>query len=125
MKPYKVPALSVAVIDNFKIDWAKGYGVTDAGGTNPVTTRTLFQAGSISKPVASAAALRLVQEGKLSLDDDVNRRLLSWKVPDSEFTKQQKVTLRRLLSHSSGANIESGFGGYDVDDPLSYLEANS
>jgi CubicO group peptidase (beta-lactamase class C family) len=122
MKLYKVPALSVAVIDNFKIDWAKGYGVTDAGGTNPVTTRTLFQAGSISKPVASAAALRLVQEGKLSLDDDVNRRLLSWKVPDSEFTKQQKVTLHRLLSHSSGANIESGFGGYDVDDPLPTLK---
>lgn len=122
MKLYKVPAVSVAVIDNFKIDWANGYGVTDAGGTNPVTTRTLFQAASISKPVVAAAALHLVQEGKLSLDDDVNRKLVSWKVPESEFTKQQKVTLRRLLSHSSGANIESGFGGYDVNEPLPTLK---
>jgi len=112
MKMYKVPAVSIAVIDNFKIDWAKGYGVTDAGGTNPVATATLFQAASISKPVTSAAALSLVEQGKLPLNEDVNRKLVSWKVPENEFTKNEKVTLRRLLNHSSGANIESGFNGY-------------
>src|SRR5262249_16327672 len=122
MKMYKVPAVSVAVIDNFQIDWAKAYGVTDSGGTNPVTVRTLFQAASISKPVTSAAALYLVQQGKLSLDRDVNQKLINWKVPENQFTKKQKVTLRRLLSHSSGANIESGFGGYDIDDPLPTLK---
>jgi len=122
MKMYKVPAVSIAVIDNFKIDWAKGYGVTNASGTNPVTTATLFQAASISKAVTSAAALYLVERGKLSIDEDVNRKLVSWKVPENQFTKDEKVTLRRLLNHSSGANIESGFSGYDIDDPLPTLK---
>lgn len=120
MEVYKVPGLSVAVIDNFKIAWAKGYGVTEAGGTTPVTTKTLFQAGSISKPVAATGTLYLVEHGKLSLDEDVNRKLLSWKVPENEFTKEQKVTLRRLLSHSAGLTIH-GFPGYAVDQPIPTL----
>jgi len=122
MTMYKVPAISIAVIDNFKIEWTKVYGFTDAGGKNAVTTTTLFQAGSISKPVTSTAALYLVERGKLSLDQDVNRTLVSWKVPESKFTKDEKVTLRRLLNHSSGADIESGFNGYDIDDPLPTLK---
>ena len=92
MKLFKVPAVSVAVIDDYKIAWAKGYGVTQAGGSMPVTNKTLFQAGSISKPVTAAAALHLVEAGRLSLDQDVNQKLKSWKVPENEFTKQQKVT---------------------------------
>lgn len=72
---------------------------------------TLFQAGSISKPVAALAALRLVEQGKLSLDEDVNAKLVSWKVPGNEFTKEQKVTLRRLLTHSAGLTVH-GFPGY-------------
>jgi len=68
MQTYKVPGLSTAVIDNFKIAWAKGYGVTEADAHNPVTIHTLFQAGSISKPVAATGTLSLVQQGKLPLD---------------------------------------------------------
>jgi CubicO group peptidase (beta-lactamase class C family) len=117
MEVYKVPGLSVAVIDNFKIAWAKGYGVTEAGTTTPVTTKTLFQAGSISKPVAATGALYLVERGKLSLDEDVNRKLVSWKVPENEFTREQKVTLRRLMSHSAGLTVH-GFPGYAVDEPI-------
>ncbi len=120
MEVYKVPGLSVAVIDNFKIAWAKGYGVTEAGTTAPVTTKTLFQAGSISKPVAAAGALYLVEHGKLSLDEDVNRKLTSWKVPENEFTKDQKVTLRRILSHSAGTTVH-GFPGYAIDGPVPTL----
>ena len=120
MKLFNVPALSVAVIDDYKIAWAKGYGVLESGGATSVTTKTLFQAGSISKPVTAAAALHLVQEGKLSLDEDVNRKLKSWKVPENEFTKQQKVTLRRLMTHTAGVKVNS-FYGYDVDDPLPTL----
>src|SRR5215467_8292855 len=82
MDTFKVPGLSVAVIDNYKIAWAKGFGVTEPGGSKPVTTHTLFQAGSISKPVAAAGALWLVEHGKLSLDEDVNQRLKTWKVPE-------------------------------------------
>jgi len=120
MQLYKVPGLSIAVIDNFQIAWAKAYGVIEAGSTTPVTTRTLFQAGSISKPVAATGALYLVEHGKLSLDEDVNQKLKSWKVPENEFTKTEKVTLRRLMSHSAGLTVH-GFPGYDVNDPVPTL----
>jgi len=120
MKLYNVPGLSIAVIDDYKIVWARGYGTIGAGSNTPVGTRTLFQAGSISKPVAATGMLALVQEGKLSLDEDVNVKLKTWKVPENEFTKEQKVTLRRLASHTAGLTVH-GFPGYDVDEPLPTL----
>jgi CubicO group peptidase (beta-lactamase class C family) len=81
-----------------------------------VTPETLFQAGSISKPVAATAALRLVEAGKLDLDQNVNARLRAWQVPENAFTAQQKVTLRRLLSHGAGLTVH-GFNGYRRDEP--------
>jgi CubicO group peptidase (beta-lactamase class C family) len=120
MEAYKVPGMSVAIIDNFRIAATRVYGVTEAGGATPVTPRTLFQAGSISKPIAAVGALLLAQQGKLSLDEDVNRKLKSWKVPENEFTKTQKVTLRRLLSHSAGLTVHF-FPGYAVGETLPTL----
>jgi len=120
MKVYSVPGLSLAVIENYKIVDAKAYGVIEAGSSTPVTTHTLFQAGSISKPVAATGALYLVQQGKLPLDQDVNERLQTWKVPENEFTKTEKVTLRRLMSHTAGLTVH-GFPGYDVNDPMPTL----
>ncbi len=117
MKAYNVPGISVAVIDNYQIVWAKGFGVIGTGSTFPVKTNTLYQAGSISKPVATTGALALVEAGKLSLDEDVNRKLKTWKVPENEFTKDQKVTLRRLMSHTAGLTVH-GFPGYDIDAPM-------
>ncbi|MGA9773039.1 MAG: serine hydrolase [Blastocatellia bacterium] len=117
MAYYKVPGVSVAVINNGAIEWARGYGVREAGTKNPVTEETLFQAASISKPVAAMGALRLVADGKLDLDEDVNKKLTSWKVPENEFTKEQKVTLRRLLSHTAGMTVH-GFRGYATDEPV-------
>src|SRR5438270_7662539 len=81
MEFYKIPGLSIAIIDNFKIAATKTFGVTEASGATPVTTRTLFQAGSVSKPVATLGALHLVEREKLLLDEDVNRKLKSWKLP--------------------------------------------
>jgi CubicO group peptidase (beta-lactamase class C family) len=115
MKLYNDPGLSVAVIDGYRIAWAKAYGTTELGGNAPVTTRTLFQAGSISKPVAATGMLALVEAGKLSLDEDVNRKLKTWKLPENEFTRDQKVTLRRLASHTAGLTVH-GFPGYDVEE---------
>jgi CubicO group peptidase (beta-lactamase class C family) len=120
MQIYKCPGLSVAVIDNFKIAWAKGYGVTEAGSNTPVTIHTLFQAGSISKPVAATGTLSLVEHGRLSLDENVNQKLKSWQVPDNEFTKDEKVTLRRIMSHSAGLTVH-GFPGYEVGAPIPSL----
>ena len=111
MEQFKVPGLAVAVINNYEIEWVKGYGVTDAVSKQPVTDETLFQAASISKPVAAVIALHLFEEGVLDLDSDVNEKLRSWKVPENEFTREEKVTVRRILSHTAGLT-GSGFHGY-------------
>jgi CubicO group peptidase (beta-lactamase class C family) len=120
MAYYRVPGVSIAVINNGKIEWAKAYGVLDARGTKAVTALTPFQAASISKPITAMAALSLVQAGKLSLDKNVNLQLKSWQVPDNEFTKDQKVTLRRLLNHSGGLTVED-VGSYGADELLPTL----
>jgi CubicO group peptidase (beta-lactamase class C family) len=117
---YKVPGVSVAVIRGGVIDWAKGYGVRESGQAARVDPDTLFQAASISKPVAAMAALKLVQDGKLALDEDVNRKLCGWKLPENEFTAGEKVTLRRILTHSAGLTVH-GFPGYAQGTPLPTL----
>ncbi|MGB7294379.1 MAG: serine hydrolase [Candidatus Aminicenantales bacterium] len=111
MKQYRVPGVSIAVINEYEIEWEEGYGVKESGGTDPVTPDTLFQAASISKPVSAATALYYVEKGILGLDQDVNPRLRSWKVPENQWTRKEKVTLRGLLSHTAGMTV-SGFPGY-------------
>jgi CubicO group peptidase (beta-lactamase class C family) len=115
MAQRQINGLSLAIIQDGRID-ARAYGVTSRGGPQ-VKTTTLFQAGSISKPVAAVGALKLVEQGTLSLDEDVNAKLKSWKVPENEFTQTQKVTLRRLLSHTAGLTVH-GFPGYDVKERM-------
>ncbi|MBA3573254.1 MAG: class A beta-lactamase-related serine hydrolase [Pyrinomonadaceae bacterium] len=121
MKHYKVPGLSVAVINNHKIDWARSYGVTDIEIGEPVTTETLFQAGSISKPVAAMVALKKVEQGKVTLDENINNKLTSWKLPDNEFTAKKKVTLANLLSHTGGLTVH-GFPGYAINEKIPTLQ---
>lgn len=120
MKRYKVPGVSIAVIKDFKIEWAKTYGVKDVETNEPVTTETLFQAGSISKPVAAMVALKKVEQGKISLDEDINNKLTSWKLPENEFTAKRKVTLANLLSHTGGTTVH-GFPGYAVGEKIPTL----
>jgi len=111
MRKHHVPGVSIAVIRNGKIDWAHGFGFADVESKRKVTTQTLFQAASISKPVAAVAALSMVQDGLLDLDEDVNLKFKSWKVPTNKFTDQHPVTLRQLLSHTGGTNV-LGLPGY-------------
>ena len=120
MKRRGIPGLSLAIIQDGKIVKAKGYGFSDRDKKTPVTTSTLFQAGSISKSVAALGALQLVEQGKLALDEDVNDRLKTWKVPESPLTREKKVTLRELLSHTAGLTVH-GFPGYAVDGPIPSL----
>jgi len=120
MRHYKTPGVSIAVINDGRIEWARGYGVLEVGGKAPVTPETLFQAASNSKSLTAMVVLRLVEQGKLDLDRDVNKWLVSWKVPENEFTKDEKVTVRRLLSHTAGVSIP-GFLGYPVDKALPSL----
>lgn len=117
MEYYKVPGVSIAFLNEGKIAWAKGYGFTSADNSRLVDELTLFQAASISKPLAAMAALALVEEGKIGLDDDVNLYLKGWQVEENKFTLEEKVTLRRILSHSAGLTVH-GFGGYASDDKV-------
>ena len=116
MAALQVPGVSVAVIHDGKIEWARGFGVTRVGGT-AVTPETLFQAASISKSVTALAVLHLVESGKLNLDTDVNQYLKTWKIPANAFTEKTKVTLRELLSHTAGTTVH-GFPGYASDAAL-------
>jgi CubicO group peptidase (beta-lactamase class C family) len=113
MAALHVPGVSIAVIHDGKIEWARGFGVTRIGGS-AVTPDTLFQAASISKPVTALAVLHLVESGRLDLDTDVNRYLKTWQVPANSFTERTKVTLRELLTHSAGMTVH-GFPGYASD----------
>ncbi len=115
MKHYKVPGVSIALVENGQLKWAKGYGIANTDTNKAVDTNTLFQAGSISKPLAALSALHLVQQGKLDLDTNVNEYLLDWKLPENEFTISEKVTLRRLLTHTAGITVH-GFPGYNQTD---------
>ena len=120
MMQLRVPGVSVAVVNDYKIEWAKAYGLADSQTKAPVTTATLFQAGSVSKPVAAMAALKLVEEGQLNLDRDVNAQLKSWKVPENKFTEKHPVDLRAILSHTAGFTVH-GFPGYAVGKPIPTL----
>jgi CubicO group peptidase (beta-lactamase class C family) len=119
MKEMHVPGVSIAVIHNGDIDWAQGFGEATIGGP-PVTAETIFQAGSISKPLAAMAALHLVQQRKFSLDVDVNSVLKTWKLPDSPAAAGKSVTLRELLTHTGGTTVH-GFPGYAAGEQIPKL----
>lgn len=117
MQRYKVPGVSIAVIRDFRIHWARAYGIADVETGTSVDSSTVFQAASISKPVTAMAAMRLVQERRLSLDADVNTFLKTWRVRRADAAGDRPVTPRALLSHTSGADDGFGFPGYEPDAP--------
>ncbi|MBX2874095.1 MAG: beta-lactamase family protein, partial [Saprospiraceae bacterium] len=117
LKELGIPGVSIAVINEGEIEWARGYGMADVSEDRPVTSETLFLAGSISKPITALRAHQLVEEGVLSLDSNVNNYLTSWKLPENEFTAKKKVTTRRILNHTAGLTVW-GFPGYDKGDTI-------
>ncbi|HEY8915936.1 MAG TPA: serine hydrolase domain-containing protein [Chitinophaga sp.] len=117
MKFYKVPSVSIAVINNGSMIWAKAYGYADAAARQPANTGTLYQAASISKSVNASGIMKLVQDGKLSLDKDIREYLKTWTFPDNEFSKGKTITLKNLLSHTAGLST-GGFMGYTMSDSI-------
>jgi len=120
MKFYHANGVSIAVIKDYKIEWAKGFGWADSAEERPVTTTTLFQAGSNSKSLNSVGVLKLAQEGKVDLYSDINNYLHSWKFPYDSLSKGKKITLANLLSHTAGLTVH-GFPGYEKGDTLPTL----
>ncbi|SFD89319.1 CubicO group peptidase, beta-lactamase class C family [Chitinophaga sp. CF118] len=112
MTHYKIRGLSIAVIQNYHIIWAKGYGWANDSLKIPVTTQTLFQAASISKSLNGVGLLKLVQEKKLDLYKDINTYLTSWQFPYDSLSKGEKISVANLLSHTGGLTVH-GFRGYD------------
>ena len=110
----------MAVINNDEVEWAKGYGTLEVGSNKSVTPDTLFQSASIGKSLTGTATMHFVEAGYLVLDESVNDKLVSWKVPENEYTKQEQVTLRRLLSHSAGMTAQ-GFRGYAEGERIPIL----
>ena len=117
MKSHMVNGVSIAVIHNFKVDWAKGYGWADIDEKREVTPQTLFQAASISKSISAIGILKLVEDKKIDIDTDINQYLRSWKFPYDSVAKSKKITVRNLLNHSAGLSV-SGFPGYFFTDSI-------
>jgi CubicO group peptidase (beta-lactamase class C family) len=120
MRDHQVPAVSIAVFENYELIWARAYGLADASLKRPATETTLFQAGSISKSVNALAVLGAVADGTLALDRPVNELLTSWQLPETELTREAPVTIRRLLSHTAGTTVH-GFPGYTDGTPVPTL----
>jgi CubicO group peptidase (beta-lactamase class C family) len=111
MREHRIPALSIAVFDNYELQWAKAYGMADGDAGSRATDETLFLAGSISKSVNALGVMLAAADGKLALDQPVNELLQSWKLPENALTRATPVTLRKLLSHTAGTTVH-GFPGY-------------
>lgn len=120
MQQRHIPGLALAVIQEGRIIREQGYGYRDEEHRLPVTPATLFMAGSVSKPVAALGVMHLVEQGKLSLDENVNEKLRVWHLPENGFTKEHPVTLRLILSHRAGVTVH-GFDGYPVGAPVPSL----
>ena len=117
MQEYNIPGLSIAFVDDGKISWTKHYGYANLKDSTLVNSNTVFTGASLSKPITAMAALNLVEQGKLKLDQDVNLLLEEWKVPDNEYTQKEKVTLRRLISHNAGVKNDL-WSSYMPDDSI-------
>jgi CubicO group peptidase (beta-lactamase class C family) len=117
MKKYNINGLSISLIHNYKIEWARGYGFAHVAEKRPVTEETLFQAASISKSLNSVGVLKLAQEKRLDLNSDINKYLVTWKFPYDEKSKNKVITLANILSHTGGLTI-SGFPGYAKGEVL-------
>ncbi len=116
MKFHGVKGISIAVINDYKVEWAKGYGWADSSEQRPVTPETFFLIGSISKSLNAMGILKLAQDNKLDINADINNYLNSWKFPYDDISKGKKITMAQLLSHSAG--LTNSASDYQKGDTL-------
>ncbi len=118
MAYFHVNGISIAVVKNYQVIWARGYGWANEKEKRPVTIETLFKPGSISKSLNAVGVLKLVQDNKLDLFKDINDYLKSWKFPYDSVSKGKKITMAQLLSHTAGLSVYGGFPGYDAKSKI-------
>jgi CubicO group peptidase (beta-lactamase class C family) len=116
------PGLAAALVHHGRLIWAAGYGVADRTTGQPVTATTRFQAASLSKPVTAWGVLRLVESGRIGLDEPIVGHLRRWRPPASPFDADG-LTVRRLLSHTAGLSVH-GYVGQRADRPLPSIVAS-
>ena len=119
LKKHRVPGLAIAIIKNNKVIIKKGYGFSDVVKGKRIDAKTGFNIGSISKMFTAWGIMKLVEEGKLSLDTSVSKYITKWKLPDSEFD-ETKVTIRNLLQHTAGLSVH-GYNGYESRKELTSI----
>ncbi len=122
MDEHNIPGLCIAVINNYEVEWVKGYGVKNIHTKDPIALDTIFQAASITKVLMATMALHLVEKKILDLDEPVNNKLKDWKIPESEFTKEKEITLRHILTHTSGINPPNGGFGREEGSAPSIIQ---
>jgi CubicO group peptidase (beta-lactamase class C family) len=120
LQEYGVPGAAIALIQKGRVVWVHGYGFANVASGTRVTAETVFNAGSISKSPTAWAVMQLVDQGKVDLDRPVDFYLKRWHLPASSFDNSQ-VTVRRLLSHTSGISNHD-FHGWDPESPLPPIE---
>src|SRR5438105_14873213 len=116
------PAVSIAVINDGRVEWAKAYGIADLGTSRAADSHTLFHGASLSKPVNAITVLKFVQDGKLDLDKPVNEQLKRWKLPENDFTRKTVISLRRLLSHTAGMSVAALGRGFSTTQPTTLVD---
>jgi CubicO group peptidase (beta-lactamase class C family) len=121
MKESNVNGLSIAVINNYKIEWVRSYGWADTAENRPVTNQTLFQSASIGKSVNGFAFMKLMQDKKVNLSEDINTYLQCWKFPYDTVSHSKKINLAQILSHTAGLTVH-GFDGYKWKEPTPTLK---
>jgi len=116
LKEFAVPGVAVALIQKGEVVWTRGYGFANIAAAKSITSETVFNVGSLSKMATAWGVMRLVEEGKVDLDRPVDSYLKRWHLPRSSFDNNQ-VTVRRVLSHTSGISNHN-FHGWDPLSPL-------
>jgi len=120
LKENNVPGMAIAIIENGKVVFKKGFGFADVANQKEVSSNSGFNIGSISKMFTAWGVMKLVEDRKVKLDDPVSKYLKRWTIPINEFDAN-KVTIRSLLSHTAGFNVH-GYNGYESKKELPTLE---
>ncbi|SDC08800.1 Beta-lactamase [Pelagirhabdus alkalitolerans] len=121
LSKYKIPGAAISMIEDGQVTWMGTFGYADLDVNRKVDQNTVFQVASISKSVTALGVMKLVEDGLINLDDPIENYITRWQLPESEYD-QKAITVRGLLSHTSGLSVGGGYPGYASNTQLPTLE---